>query len=160
MFVNGLPSVDISSAFSASNVTSRQQQESIGRELEQALRSGDLSSAQKAFEQLSASGAESTGFISDPTLRADFEAVGQDLKNGNLSAAQSDMQTFNTQLIHNDMSTAIRNYKAGDTQGFQQAVANLKNDYWAAYGVRPSDSDLRAMLDGNASFQNGLNLQA
>ena len=164
MSVAGISSVDFSSAAASTQLTRRQQQDNIGRQLEEALKNGDLAGAEKAFQQLSASGASSTGFLNNPTLRAEFNAVGQDIQNGNLAQAQGDMQTFSTQLLHNDAQNAIRQYKSGDTAAFQQALATLKGDYWAVYGETPTNSDLRSLVDPSSTSgqtpSTGVNIQA
>jgi hypothetical protein len=164
MSVAGISSFDFSSAAASTQLTRRQQQDNIGRQLEEALKNGDLAGAEKAFQQLNASGASSTGFLNNPTLRAEFSAVGQDIQNGNLAQAQTDMQTFSTQLLHNDAQNAIRQFKSGDTAAFQQALATLKGDYWAVYGEMPTKSDLRSLVDPGSSTalpsSTGINIQA
>ena len=138
----------------------RQSEDQIGRELEQALQNGDLSGAEQAYTQLAAFGANNSGPFADPTLKADFQALGQDLASGNLAQAQSDNTAMTTGLLKKDAQAVIQASKGnGSPTGgsLQAALNNLKGDYWAVYGQAPTESQLQSFLNAGSSQ---INLQA
>lgn len=135
--------------------TRRQTEDQIGRELEQALQDGDLNGAEQAYQQLAAFGPNNSGPFSDPTMKSEFQALGQDLQNGNLSAAQSDNTALTTNLLRQDVASVVRAShssnasSAQDQTALQTALANLKGDYWAVYGQQMNNSDALGMANGS-----------
>ena len=84
-----------------------QQRRQDFNQLAQALQSGDLSGAQKAFADLQSLQQNNSGTNPNSNgspIQNDFAALGQALQSGNLSQAQSDF----TQL-QNDLQTAFQN---------------------------------------------------
>jgi len=112
----------------------RSQEDQAGRQLEQALQSGDLAGAQQAYTKLSAFGPNNSGPFTDPALASQFAAVGQALQAGDLGAAQQATNTLGKNLLHHDVQIVRQDINAGGAAGAQQAIANLEGDYWAVTG--------------------------
>lgn len=130
-----------SSVFISPQSTARRQQEdAAGRQLEQALQSGDLAAATQAYDKLAAFGPNNSGPFVDPSLASQFAALGQDLQAGNLGAAQQGIAQLGTNLLQHDAQIVQRDYRNGNLQAAQQAVTNLEGDYWAVTGQRPAAS--------------------
>jgi hypothetical protein len=120
----------------AQQLTTRQQEDIAGRQLIQALQSGDLAGAQKAYDKLAAFGPNSAG-NSGPfhgQLATEFQAVGQALQAGDLAGAQTEATTLGNGLISSDIN--IVKQQQGQP-GEQQAIANLDGDWWALHGQTP-----------------------
>jgi hypothetical protein len=156
----------ISNATSAAATTSplslRQQEDVVGRQVEQALQSGDLAGATQAYNKLAAFGPNNSGPFTSPALKQDFAALGQALQAGDLGAAQQAVTTLGNGLLSNDYQIAQRDYKAGGLQGAQQAISNLEGDYWAVTGQGnpvPVDQNLAATTSADQSAP-AVNLQA
>jgi hypothetical protein len=131
--------------------TRRQSEDQIGRQMEQALQNGDLNGAEQAYQQLAAFGPNNSGPFKDPTLQADFQALGQDLQSGNLTAAQSDNNSLTTGVLTHDVQAVMKDAKSGNPQALNSAMANLQGDYWAVYGQAPSSTWLQSMENGSGS---------
>jgi hypothetical protein len=127
----------------------RQSEDQIARQMEQALQNGDLTGAEQAYQQLAAFGPNNSGPFKDASRQAEFQALGQDLQNGDLAAAQSDNSTLTASLLKHDVQVAMKDLKAGDTQGYNAAMTNLKGDYWAVYGQQPGSNFLQGLVNGN-----------
>jgi hypothetical protein len=112
----------------------RSQEDQAGRQLEQAIQSGDLAGAQQAFSALSAFGPNNSGPFTSPALSSQFAAVGQALQAGDLGAAKQAVNTLGKNLLTQDFDIARQDFKAGGASGAQQAIANLEGDYWAVTG--------------------------
>ena len=125
---------------SPQSTTRRQQEDAAGRQLEQALQSGDLATATQAYDKLAAFGPNNSGPFVDPSLASQFAALGQDLQAGNLGAAQQGMAQLGTNLLQHDAQIVQQDYKNGNLQAAQQAITNLEGDYWAVTGQRPAAS--------------------
>jgi hypothetical protein len=131
----------------------RQSEDQIGRQLEQDLKNGDLQGAQQAYAQLAAFGPNNSGPFTDPTLKAEFQTLGQDLQAGNMTNAQADNKTLTTGLIQKDIQTVMQDSTNGQSpnpQGLANALANLKGDYWAVYGQQINMSQLQGLEGGNS----------
>lgn len=129
----------------------RQSEDQIGRQLEQDLKNGDLQGAQQAYYQLAAFGQNNSGPFTDPTLKAEFQTLGQDLQAGNMTAAQSDNKTLTTGLIQKDIQAVTQDSKNGNSpnpQGLANAIANLKGDYWAVYGQQINVGQIQGLENG------------
>jgi hypothetical protein len=144
MSVNGIGSTSLlSGTYQLIQPSKRQSEDSIGRTLEQDLQNGDLQGAQQAYNQLAAFGPNNSGPFNDPTLKADFQALGQDLQAGNLSAAQTANSAMTSGLISRDEAAVARassGSNTGNPGALAAAMANLKGDYWAVYGQDPGSS--------------------
>ncbi|MGH9499999.1 MAG: hypothetical protein ACRD3L_12740 [Terriglobales bacterium] len=134
--------------------TRRQSEDQIGRQMEQALQNGDLNGAEQAYQQLAAFGPNNSGPFKDPTLQAEFQALGQDLQNGDLSAAQSDNNTLTTGVLKHDVQAIMKEAKSGNAQAMNNAMANLQGDYWAVYGQQLSSTWLQSMENGSGAAGN------
>jgi hypothetical protein len=126
----------------------RQSEDQIGRQLEQALQNGDLNGAEQAYQQLAAFGPNHSGPFTDPTLKSEFQILGQDLQSGNLAAAQSDNSTLATGLLKRDIQAVIKNSNGADATDSNTALANLKGDYWAVYGQQMTNDQLQGLGAG------------
>ena len=121
--------------------------------MEQDLKNGDLQGAQQAYAQLAAFGPNNSGPFTDPTLKAEFQTLGQDLQAGNMTNAQADNKTLTTGLIQKDIQTVMQDSTNGQSpnpQGLANALANLKGDYWAVYGQQINMSQLQGLEGGNS----------
>jgi hypothetical protein len=149
MSVSGISSVAFSQ-FGTPPVpqSKRQEEDNVGRQLEEALQSGNLSQAQQAYNMLAAFGPNQSGPFSQPQMQAEFQTLGADLQSGNLSAAQTDNSTLATNLLTSDVQTARQDRQNGNSQAYQNAMSNLQGDYWAVYGQTPNSSDLQAIENG------------
>ncbi|MGB7584842.1 MAG: hypothetical protein WBM11_08350, partial [Terriglobales bacterium] len=135
MSISLVSNATATSALATPQPISRRQQEDIaGRQLEQALQSGDLTTATQAYDQLAAFGPNNSGPFQSPALQQGFLAVGQALQAGDLGAAQQAASTVSSGLLQKDYNIAKQDYKSGGLQGAQQAIANLEGDYWAVTG--------------------------
>jgi hypothetical protein len=155
MSVSGIASSSLlSGTYQVIQPSKRQSEDQIGRTLEQDLQNGDLQGAQQAYYQLAAFGPNNSGPFNDPTLKADFQALGQDLQAGNLSAAQTDNSKMTSGLISKD-EAAISQASSSpqNPNALATAIANLKGDYWAVYGQNPN------LSAGNGSSP-AINVQA
>lgn len=123
-----------SSQLPSQTISLRFREDQAGRQLEQALQSGDLAGAQQAYNALSAFGPNNSGPFTDPALASQFAAVGQALQAGDLGAAQQAINTLGKNLLKHDIQIVRQDYKAGDASGAQKAIANLEGDYWAVTG--------------------------
>jgi hypothetical protein len=133
MSITGISS--LSSSQPSSPVTSlRSQEDQAGRQLEVALQSGDLASAQQAYNALGAFGPNNSGPFSNPALANQFAAVGQALQAGDLATAQQLTNTLGKNLLNQDFHIAKQDFDKGGAAGAQQAIANLEGDYWAVTG--------------------------
>jgi len=81
----------------------RWQEDQAGRQLEQAIQSGDLAGAQQAYNALGAFGPNNSGPFSNPKLAGEFAAVGQALQAGDLGAAQTAINTLGKNLLKQDI---------------------------------------------------------
>jgi hypothetical protein len=154
MSVSGIASSFLSGTYQVIQPSKRQSEDQIGRTLEQDLQNGDLQGAQQAYYQLAAFGPNNSGPFNDPTLKAEFQTLGQDLQAGNLSAAQSDNSTMTSNLIQKDEAAVARaSSSPQNPNALATAMANLKGDYWAVYGQNPN------LSAGNGSSP-AINVQA
>lgn len=151
MSVSGIASTSLFGTAPVVQPGRRQSEDQIGRQLEQALQNGDLNAAEQAYQQLAAFGPNNSGPFKDPALKAEFQAVGQDLQNGDLAAARSDNGTLTTGLLKRDIQEVIKNFNGGDPQALDTAMANLKGDYWAVYGQQATASQLQAIEHGSSA---------
>lgn len=115
-------------------ITRRHGEDYYGRQLEQALQSGDLAGAQQAYDKLATFGPNNSGPFRSPVLRDEFQALGQAIQSGDLTGAQQAVKTLGSDLLKQDMQAAIRDFRAGGWSNAQQAIANLRGDYWAVNG--------------------------
>ncbi len=140
----------------------RQQEEIAGRQLEQALQSGDLATATQAYNKLAAFGPNNSGPFKTPALQQGFAALGQALQAGDLGAARQAANTVSSGLLQQDLQIAQQDYKAGGLQGAQHAIANLEGDYWAVTGqgspVEPPPTV--TAITGSAPTETAINVQA
>jgi hypothetical protein len=140
----------------------RQQEELAGRQLEQALQSGNLAGATQAYNKLAAFGPNNSGPFKTPALKAGFAALGQALQAGNLGAAQQAANSVGSGLLQQDYQIALQDYKAGGLQGAQHAIANLEGDYWAVtgQGIPVEPPPTLTASTGNVQTTPAINLQA
>jgi hypothetical protein len=152
MSVNGITST-AAPQFDASPISGmsrRRAEDALGRQLEAALQAGDLTAAQQAYQKLSAFGTDNSGPFKNAKFQAEFQTLGLDLQKGDLAAAQNDVGTLGKDVLTSDARIALHSYRSGNSPvDFQNAMANLKGDYWAVYGVMPTNADLRALLTNN-----------
>ncbi len=150
MSVSGIASSSLSQQLTGPLMqpTKRQSEDQIGRTLEQDLQNGDLQGAQQAYNQLAAFGPNNSGPFNNPTMKAEFQTLGQDLQAGNLTAAQSDNSSLTTNLLKQDVQDVVQ---GGGSQSAATAMANLKGDFWAIYGQAASGSDLSSLLGVSSS---------
>jgi hypothetical protein len=145
------------------NVARRQQEDIAGRQLEQALQSGDLAAATQAYDRLAAFGPNNSGPFSSPLLKQGFAAVGKALQAGDLGTAQKLANKVGNGLLQQDYKIAQQDFQAGGLQGAQQAIANLEGDYWAVTGqglpVPPPPQNAAATSGGNQTGP-AINVQA
>lgn len=136
MSIAGISSLNLSNVSQASSTPAslRSQEDTAGRQLEQALQAGDLAGAQQAYSTLSAFGPNNSGPFTNPALRSQFAAVGQAIQSGDLAGAQQAIAKLGKNLLIRDYHIAQQDYKNGGLQGAQQAIANLEGDYWAITG--------------------------
>jgi hypothetical protein len=137
----------------------RQQEDLIGRELEQDLKNGDLDGAKQAYNQLAAFGPNNSGPFSGAQMTAQFQLLGQDLQAGNLSGAQSVNDNITHTLLNEDAQTMIQDSEDGNKQGLQAAVATLKGDYWAVYGQQITNGQLKQAF-GQGTGTTPINVEA
>lgn len=149
MSVSGIASSSLSQQLTGPLMqpTKRQSEDQIGRTLEQDLQNGDLQGAQQAYTQLAAFGPNNSGPFNNPTMKAEFQTLGQDLQAGNLTAAQSDNSSLTTNLLKQD----VQNVAQSGGSNAATAMANLKGDYWAIYGQAANSGDLTSLLGGVSS---------
>ena len=114
----------------------RLQEDKAGRQLLQALNSGDLSAAQQAYDTLASYGPTSSGPFRSSALNQQFQTLGQDIQSGNLSAAQQAAQSLGKNLLQQDLSQARKAYEGSGWPGAENSVANLAGDFWAVTGKR------------------------
>jgi hypothetical protein len=133
MSITGISSLSSSQASAPVN-SLRSQEDQAGRQLELALQSGDLATAQQAYNTLSAFGPNNSGPFSNPALASQFAAVGQALQSGDLASAQQLTNTLGKNLLTQDFHIAKQDFEKGGAAGAQQAIANLEGDYWAVTG--------------------------
>lgn len=153
MSVSGISTTSLSPLLTAPLVqpTRRQSEDQVARQMEQALQNGDLNGAEQAYQQLAAFGPNNSGPFKNPARQAEFQALGQDLQNEDLAAAQSDNSSLTTSLLKHDVRVAMKDLKAGDTEAYNKAMANLKGDYWAVYGKQPDSNFLMGLEHGNST---------
>lgn len=138
----------------------RFQEDTAGRQLEQAIDSGDLAGAQKAYNTLSAFGPNNSGPFSSPALASQFAAVGQALQNGDLGSAKQAIDSLGKNLLKQDFQIAKQDFGSGGTAGAEQAIANLEGDFWAVTGqTLPVPTPQTAPTD-TAPAGPAINLQA
>lgn len=111
----------------------REQADALGRQLVQAIQSGDLAGAQKAYAALSAFGPNNSGPFKHQ-LAADFEAVGQALQSGDLAGAKQAVTALGNRLLSNDLKAVQQQIQEGGVQSAQHVIANLEGDRWALTG--------------------------
>jgi|SRR5580693_9013395 hypothetical protein len=142
--------------------TRRQQEDIAGRQLEQALQSGDLATATQAYDKLAAFGPNNSGPFSSGALKQGFAAVGQALQAGDLGAAKQAATQVSNGLLTQDYQTVQRDLRAGGLQGAQQAIANLEGDYWAVtgQGLPVASSPSTAAATGENQTTPAVNVQA
>src|ERR1700691_931902 len=128
--------------------TKRQSEDQIGRTLELDLQHGDLPAAQQAYNNLAAFGPHKCRPFTTPTMKCEFQTLGEDLQAGNLTAAQSDNRALATNLLKQDVQDVVQ---GGGSQSAATAMANLKGDFWAIYGQAASGSDLSSLLGVSSS---------
>jgi hypothetical protein len=133
MSVASISSLNSSPLLSQPN-SLRSREDQAGRQLEQAIQSGDLAGAQQAYNTLSAFGPNNSGPFSSPALSSQFAAVGQALQAGDLGAAKQAVDTLGKNLLKHDLQIVRQDFKASGAAGAQQAIANLEGDYWAVTG--------------------------
>jgi len=139
----------------------RAKEDAIGRQLEQAIQSGDLAGAQQAYSALSAFGPNNSGPFSSPALSSQFAAVGQALQNGDLGAAKQAADKLGKNLLQQDLQVARHDVRNGGWSGAQQAITNLKGDYWAVTGQDFPTSPPPTPLPSNPPPQaSAINIQA
>jgi hypothetical protein len=139
----------------------RSQEDTAGRQLEQALQSGDLASAQQAYNTLSAFGPNNSGPFSESGQASQFAAVGQALQAGDLGTAQQLANTLGKNLLNQDFQTAKQDFDAGGAAGAQKAIANLEGDYWAVTGQgQPASSSPTPATPSPALPAPAINVQA
>lgn len=143
-------------------ISRRAQEDQVGRQLEQALQSGDLAGAQQAYKALAAFGPNNSGPFAYAPLAKQFAAVGQALEAGDLGAAQQATAQLGTNLLKRDVQIARQDYKAGGWQGAQKAIANLEGDFWAVTGQTFSVPTAPSTTGSTSTTQSaaGLNVQA
>ena len=144
-------------------VSRRTAEDQAGRQVEEALQAGDLSSAQSAYQQLASFGPNNSGPFTNPVLAQEFQAVGQAIQAGNLASAQTDANTLGRGVLTQDAHIASQDFQSGGWPAAQQAVANLAGDYWAVTGnslpsgiVPPAENG----GGGNTANPDAVNLQA
>lgn len=93
-----------------------------GRQLAEALKTGDLAAAAKAFSALSTSGPNGSGPYQIPRLAADFNDIGKALKSGNLASAQKALATLK-QDIHTTILVSHRDPVVTPASGTDSDVA-------------------------------------
>lgn len=120
-------------------VSQRRAEDVAGRQLMQALESGDLSTAQQAYDTLAAFGPNNSGPFSSPTQAAEFQSLGQAIQSGDLATALQDASTIGQQQLTSDVTVVKHDLQSGDSAGAQQAMTNLSGDFWAMYGWWPQD---------------------
>lgn len=151
----------ISSPLPSLTTTTRSQEDQAGRQLEQALQSGDLAGAQQAYNALSAFGPNNSGPFSNPALASQFAAVGQALQAGDLGAAQQATNALGKSLLKNDLQIARQDFKAGGASGAQKAIENLEGDYWAVTGQgQPATASPTPNTPSPAQAAPAINVQA
>jgi hypothetical protein len=128
MSTSGISSVN-SSLLGPQPVPTRLREDIAGRQLEQAVQSGDLAGAQQAYKALAAFGPNNSGPFVDPSLKSQFAAIGQALQAGDIGTAQHETAALGTNLLKRDVQLAEQGYKTGGPAGAQQAIANLEGDY-------------------------------
>jgi|HubBroStandDraft_6_1064221.scaffolds.fasta_scaffold452320_1 hypothetical protein len=150
MSVSGIASTSLSQLGApALTPTSRRQSEDlVGREFEQDLQNGDLAGAQQAYAQLAAFGANNSGPFTQANMQTEFQTMGTDLQSGNLAAAEADNSTLTGNLLTNDARTAHQDQVNGNMQGYQNAMSNLKADYWAVYGQQFDSNNVQSLPNG------------
>jgi hypothetical protein len=150
-----------SSQLPSQTTSLRQQEDQAGRQLEQAIQSGDLAGAQQAYNALAAFGPNNSGPFSNPKLASQFAAVGQALQAGDLGAAQTAINTLGKNLLKQDIQIVRQDFKAGGEAGAQQAIANLEGDYWAVTGQgQPVGASPSATAASATPAASAINLQA
>lgn len=133
MSITSVASLNVSQPPSPS-ASLRAREDSLGRQLEKAIRSGDLAGAQQAYSALSAFGPNNSGPFSSPALTSQFAAVGQALQAGDLAAAKQGADKLGKNLLQQDFQVAQQQYRSGGRSGAQQAITNLEGDFWAVTG--------------------------
>lgn len=108
--------ISSTSAFNQPSIAAFQQRRNDFQELSSALQSGDLSSAQAAFNDLSnLSQSSSTGQAApNSQIAQDFAAVGQALQSGDIAGAQQAFANF-----QQDVKSAFQNAQATTGQQAQ-----------------------------------------
>lgn len=115
-------------------VSRRRQEDIAGRQTMEALDDGNLSAAQQAYNTLASYGPNDAGPFKSPVLTQEFQAVGQAIQAGDLSAAQQTAQTLGQNLLKQDVKQVGNAYSEGNLPAVRQALDNLAGDYWAVYG--------------------------
>lgn len=138
----------------------RQTEDALGRQLEQALQNGDLAAAQQAYQKLAAFGTDNSGPFNTSKLQAEFQTLGLDLNKGDLASAQNDAANLGNDVVKHDVQMLHSAYSGGSPTQVQNALANLKNDYWAVFGTMPTMSDIQSLIKPNDNSSPTVNVQA
>jgi len=134
MSVTGISSTSFAQITPQPPISRRQQEDVDGRQLQEALQSGDLSGAQQAYNALAAFGPNNSGPFTDPTQAAAFKSLGQSIQSGDLASAQNEANAIGTQQVASDYKTYKHDVQLGNQAATQKAIANLEGDFWAQYG--------------------------
>jgi hypothetical protein len=138
----------------------RTQEDVAGRQLIQALNSGDLGEAQQAYNTLASFGPNNSGPFTSPALTQEFQTLGQDIQSGNLSAAQQQAQAVGQGQLKLDVNAALQDYTQGGWSAARQAVANLQGDFWAVYGTQTPLPGVAPGATGNSGSGSSVNVNA
>ncbi|MGH9498842.1 MAG: hypothetical protein ACRD3L_06835 [Terriglobales bacterium] len=147
----------------ASAISRRFQEDTVGRQLELALQSGDLAGAQQAYNTLAAFGPNHSGPFVNPSLAKQFAALGQALQAGDLGTAQQVNAQLGTDLLKRDLQRVRHDIQQGGLENAQKAISDLKGDYWAITGQNFSVPGSPSTTEPTGSSTNGspaVNVQA
>jgi hypothetical protein len=141
MAITGVSSLNASQPPSPS-ASLRSREDAVGRQLEQAINSGDLAGAQQAYNALSAFGPNNSGPFSSPKLSQQFADLGQALQAGDLGAAKQAADKLGKNLLIKDFQIAKQDFNTGGWSGAQKAISHLEGDFWAVTGktLEPSQN--------------------
>jgi len=140
------PIATTSSSANAGVQSSFQQQRSEFKQLSQALQSGDLGAAQKAYTALTQGATNSSSSLNQNSpLAQDFQAIGKALQSGDINGAQ----TAFAQLQKD--ATAAASSQSQQAQGNSRAHRGHHHHH----GGGSSDSTSATTTSGSSSSSNG-----